>query len=124
MKKFIVSLLLTAGLSLLAGFYLPWWSIALAAFVVSVLIPQRAGVAFISGFLAVFLLWFVFAFMISSSNGHLLGRKIAMVVLKTGSAAALIFLSALTGALVAGFAALTGSYTRKRPVVVVKQHMA
>ena len=55
--KFFVSLLLTALLSFAAGLYLPWWSIAIAAFIVAALIPQSAVKSFLTGFTALFLLW-------------------------------------------------------------------
>ena len=56
MAKYIVSILLTALLSFVCGLYLPWWSIAVAAFAVSLLIRQRPLASFLSGFLGVFLL--------------------------------------------------------------------
>ena len=55
--KFFVSLILTAFLSFGACLYLPWWSIAIASFLVAALIPQRPGKAFLAGFTALFLLW-------------------------------------------------------------------
>lgn len=55
--KFFVSLLLTALLSFAACLYLPWWSIALAAFLVAALVPQKPFRSFLAGFAALFLLW-------------------------------------------------------------------
>ena len=54
--KFFVSLLLTALLSFAACLYLPWWSIALAAFLVAALVPQKPFRSFLAGFAALFLL--------------------------------------------------------------------
>ena len=53
--KFFVSILLTALLALALGFYLSWWSVAVAAFVVAAFVRQRAGMVWLSGFLAIFL---------------------------------------------------------------------
>jgi len=111
--KFIISLLLTALLSFAACLYLPWWSIAIAAFVVAALIPQQPGKSFITGFIALFLLWGGLSFWISNNNEHLLVRKVSMVLLKMDNPWVLIFATALIGALVAGFAALSGSFLRK-----------
>lgn len=111
--KFIVSVILTALLSLASGMYLPWWSIALAAFIIAVLIPQKPGKAFLTGFLAIFLLWGLLAFYIDMQNEHILSQKIAELIIKTKSSFLIIFITALIGALVAGFAALSGSYVRK-----------
>lgn len=111
--KFIISLILTALLSFAACLYLPWWSIAFVAFIVAVLIPQKPGKAFLTAFLALFLLWGGLSFWISNGNEHLLAHKMSMVILKMDSPYVLILATALIGALVAGFAALSGAYLRK-----------
>ncbi len=111
--KFIISLLLIALLSFAACLYLPWWSIAIATFIVAALIPQKPGKAFITGFLALFLLWGGLSFWISNNNGHLLAHKISLLVLKMDNPYLLIAATALIGALVAGMAALSGSYLRQ-----------
>ena len=111
--KFIVSILLIALLSVAAGLYLPWWSIAIVAFIVAALIPQKPAMSFFTGFIAVFLLWGVLAWFLSSNNNHLLAHKISVLILKMDSPYLLITATALIGALVAGFASLSGSYVRK-----------
>ena len=112
--KFITSLILTALLSFAACLYLPWWSIAFAAFVVAALIPQGAVKNFLAGFTALFLLWGGLSFWISNNNEHLLAHKVSLVILKMDSPSLLIFATALIGALVAGLGALSGSFLRKR----------
>ena len=111
--KFFVSLLLTALLSFAACLYLPWWSIAIAAFIVAALIPQNAVKSFLTGFTALFLLWGALSFWISNNNEHLLAHKVSMVLLKMDNPWILIFATAIIGALVAGFGALSGSFLRK-----------
>ncbi|MFZ4059013.1 MAG: hypothetical protein ACOYKE_12790 [Ferruginibacter sp.] len=111
--KFFVSIILIALLSLAACLYLPWWSIAIVALLVAALIPQKPIKAFLSGFIALFLLWGGLAFYISKSNGDILAHKVAVLILKVDQPLALIAVTALIGALVAGFAALTGTYLRK-----------
>jgi hypothetical protein len=111
--KFFISLVLTALLSFAACLYLPWWSIAVAAFIVAVLIPQNPGKAFSTGFLALLLLWGGLSFWISSNNEHLLAHKISTLIIKADNPYYLIFATAFIGALVAGFAALCGSYVHK-----------
>ena len=111
--KFFISLILTALLSFAACLYFRWWSIAVAAFIVAVLIPQKPGKAFLMGFLSLFLLWGGLSFWISTNNEQLLAHKISVLILKMDNPYFLILTTALIGALVAGFAALTGSYLRK-----------
>lgn len=111
--KFIISLVLIALLSVSACLYLPWWSIAIVAFIVAALIPQHPGKSFLTGFIAILLLWGSLAWFISSNNNHLLAHKVSMIILKTDSPFVLIVATALIGSLVAGFAALSGSYLRR-----------
>ena len=111
--KFIVSILLIALLGFTAGIFLPWWSIALGAFLVSALIPLRPGIAFLSGFIAIFILWGLLAWNIDMSNGSILSVKIAQLMHLGGSPILLILVTALVGALVGGSASLTGSFLKK-----------
>ena len=111
--KFIVSILLIALLSVAACLYLPWWSIDIVAFIVAALIPQKPFKSFLTGFIALFLLWGLLSWYISSNNNHLLAHKVSLIILKTDSPFILIIATAIIGALVAGFAALSGSYVRK-----------
>jgi hypothetical protein len=111
--KFIISIILIALLSLAVCLYLPWWSIAIVAFIVAAAIPQKPGKAFLSGFIALFLLWGALAWFISSNNDHLLAHKVSVIILKNDSPGLLIIVTALIGALVAGLAALSGSFVRR-----------
>ena len=111
--KFIVSVLIIALLSLAAGLFLPWWTIAVVAFVVTSLIPQNPLRSFLSGFTALFLLWGFLSWFISNNNEHLMASKVALI-LKMGNPIVMIVATALIGALVAGFAALAGSFVRRK----------
>ena len=111
--KFIISFILTALMSFAACFYLPWWSIAITAFIIAVLIPQKPGKAFLTAFLALFLLWGGLSFWISNNNDHILAHKVSLLILKVDDPYLLILATALMGALVSGFAGLSGSYLRK-----------
>ena len=110
--KFIVSLIVTAVLSFAICLYCPWWSIAIVAFVVAALIPQKALASFLTGFLALFILWFSLTLYISNNNEHLLAHKVSIIILKSDYPFALILMTVAIGALVAGFAALAGSFAR------------
>ena len=114
--KFIVSLLLIMLLSFAACLYFPWWSIAIVAFIVAALIPQGAGKSFFTGFLALFLLWGGLSFWISNNNDHILAHKVSLLILKIDSPYLLMLATALIGGVVAGFAAMTGSFLRKKKV--------
>ena len=93
--KFLVSVLLIAIVSFVACIYLPWWSIAIVAFLVIILIPQKALHAFMAGFVAIFISWSVIAFNISYKNDHIIVHKISMIILKINSPLALVVITGL-----------------------------
>ena len=115
--KFILAALLTMALAFLVGLYLPWWSIAIVAFLVALFLPQPSFRGFLSGFLGIFLLWGILAFWIDVENQQILSRKMALVFRLGGSSALLILVTAFVGGLVGGFAALTGTSLRPYPKV-------
>ncbi len=109
--RFIAAFLLTALLCFLAGVFLQWWGIAIAAFIVAIAIHQRAWKAYLSAFLAVFVVWALIAWWRDSANEGLLSKQVAELF-SLGSSILLIIVSSVIGALVAGFAAMSGSYLR------------
>ena len=111
--KFFNSLLLTALLSFIAGIYISyWWFFAVVAFLVAALIHQKGYKAFLAGFLSLFILWFVLAFWMDLANEGVLSVKIASILPLDGSKWLLMIVTAFIGGLIAGFAALSGSYLR------------
>lgn len=112
--KFLLAILLTIVLAFISGLYLPWWGIAIAAFIAGALIPQRGGAAFLSGFIGLFLLWAALAFWIDKKNQSILSHKIATLLPLGGNAVLLILVTAFIGALVAGLASMSGSFLRTR----------
>jgi len=112
--KFLSAIVLTVILAYLSGIYLPWWTIAVAAFLAGLAVAQRPGRAFLSGFLGIFLLWGTLAWQANSANEGILAARVAMILPLGGSAIMLIFATALAGALVGGMSAMTGSLLRKK----------
>lgn len=113
MRTFLISTLTIAVTAALLQLFLPWWIIAIVAFAVGYLHQQNMPVAFVSGFIGVFLLWLVYAFVISSSNEHILAQKVAELFPLKGNVFALLAISGLIGGLVAGFAAMSGAAARQ-----------
>jgi len=110
--RFVLAVLLTGLLSFIAGLFLPWWSIAIVAFLVALLLPQHTGINFLSGFAAIFLLWAVIAIWIDLKNNSILSHKIAELFPLGGSSALLILVTAFIGGLVGGLAAMSGGAVR------------
>ncbi len=111
--KFIISTIIIAFLAFGFSFFLPWWSIAIAGFMVPVFIQQSNLLSFFSGFLGVLVLWLLLCWTISSANEHILAGRMALILPVSGSAPILILLTAFIGGIVGGISALTGSLLRK-----------
>lgn len=110
--KFTLSFILTVLLSFTFCLFLPWWSIAIAAFIVAALIPQKPGKAFATAFTALLVLWGCLCFWISFNNDHILAHKVSILILKMDSPVLLISVTTMIGSTVAGFAALMGNSIR------------
>lgn len=117
MKSFSHFLLIVI-LSYLAGWILPWWGVALAAFLVSLLIPLSRAGAFFSGFFAVFALWLALAFFQDVRNDHILANRVSQIFLQMRSPVLIGIVSAVIGALVAGLGSLSGCLLR----IALRQH--
>jgi hypothetical protein len=113
--KFLAAIVLTTLLAFISGLFLPWWGMAITSLLVAVMVHQKAGKAFLSGLLGVFVLWAGLAWWIDMKNNGVLSVKIAKVLPLGGSSIALIVVTGLVGGLVAGMAAMTGSYLRSSP---------
>ncbi len=111
--KFFISIILIAALSFAGCLFLPWWVIAIAGFVVAFAIPQKSGIAFLSGFIALFLLWAGMSFYMSNANDDLLAHKISMLFIKVDNPTALFLVTGIIGGLVAGFGSLSGRLFKK-----------
>ncbi|WP_158563350.1 hypothetical protein [Chitinophaga silvatica] len=111
MKSFAHFLLILI-LAYVAGMVLPWWSITLVAFLVTLLMPLSPGKAFFSAFMSIFLLWLILAFYMDVRNDHILANRMSEMILKVKSAPLIGVVSALLGGLLAGLASLTAAYLR------------
>jgi hypothetical protein len=114
MKGFILFLVIGA-LSYIAGWWYPWWSIAVVAFLITLVVPQRPAAAFFTAFVSIFVFWFSLAFFQDLTNDHILSSRISELFLQVQSPLAIAAVSGLIGGLVAGMAALSAAFLRYRP---------
>ena len=114
-SKFIVSLALTALLTYAIGIYgsLPWWSFVISNIIISIVIVQTPGKAFLSGSLGVGLLWLVLALITDIQNKHILSVKVATLLPLNGSYTMLIVITTFIGFILGGLSSLTGAFIRK-----------
>lgn len=87
-------------------FFYSWWWIIIDTFLATLLMGKTPLGSFLSGFLAVTVVWGGYAFAVNSANEGLLLQKIAQVF-GAPSGWLLILLTIMLGALVGGFSALT-----------------
>jgi len=111
--KFGISILLTIVVGFAAGMYLPFWSTGLIAFGVAVFVYQKPGMAYLAGFLGIFLLWGLLAWWIDAQNNSILSTRMAALFSLGGSSELLILVTALVGGIIGGLSALSGSFLRK-----------
>jgi hypothetical protein len=111
--KFTIAILLTALLAFAESLFFPWWSIAIASFIVAIFIHQKPWKAFVAGFLGLFLLWGLQSALIDVKNEHILTTKVAAILPLGGNGLLLIIITAFIGGLVGGLGALTGSFTKR-----------
>ncbi len=103
-----LNFLATLILALVFSFFLPWWSIMLAAFITGFLLSLKNVAVFFVPFLAILLFWVVYSFMISSGNDFTLAKKIAVLLPLGGNAYLLMLATGIVGGLAAGIAAIFG----------------
>lgn len=108
----ILVFLLIGILSYITGLYYPWWSLAVVAFVVSLIIRQKPVASFFTAFISLFVLWFSLALFRDMANDHILGNRMSELFLQVKSPVLLAIITGFIGAIVAGFAALSASFLR------------
>lgn len=124
--RFLLSLILIIGLGYLLNLYLPFWSVAILAFVIGLLfsrapkrrmfgkkpVPTRS---FWSGFLALSILWGGMALYINAGNEGYLASQMASLIVGESTGpfdgdSFMILVTTLIGGFLGGFSAMTGNY--------------
>lgn len=99
-------------LSLVVSFIMPWWIVAIIAFIAALFIAKSAAHAFWSGFAAIFVVWIVLALFKSIPNNHILATRVANLF-HLPNWILLLLVTAIIGGLVAGMSALSGLLIRQ-----------
>ncbi len=108
--KFSIQVIAIALLGFILELFLPWYSVAFAAFVMGYFFRSKAN--FLAGFLGIGLLWLLKAWIMDTSSTSSLADKVSHIF-PLGSKAYLLLLTSVLGGLVGGFASLTGSLLHK-----------
>ncbi len=107
--KPILIIAITAGI---ATWFMPWWMIAVCAFVVSVNFNLKPNDGFISGFLGIALMWLVMALYRDIPNEHILSDKMAKI-LNLPNFALFILVTIILGGIVGGLAGWSAGWMNK-----------
>src|SRR5688572_18007879 len=108
--RFPVQIIVIIILGYLLEQFLPWWSVAIAAFVGGILVTTRLN--FLAGFLAIGLLWIGKALVTDVSSDSEFADRVARIFMLHNKSILLLVTFVLSG-IVGGFAAMTGSALRK-----------
>lgn len=112
MRKIFLNFFATIILAFLLSQFLPWWSVMIAAFFAAFAIALKKSAVFFVPFLAISLFWIVYAFVLSSANGFILAKKIAVLFPFGGNAYLLILVTGVIGGVAAGVSAVFGKQCR------------
>lgn len=114
--KFFSHILVVLLLSLALQAFLPWWTMAIGAFLTGLFFRQSGVLSFFAGLFGVGLLWFGVAFYIDASTDSILTTRVAGL-LPTKTVGLMMLLTSFVGGLVGGLASMTGGIIshRKKP---------
>ncbi|MDX1629578.1 MAG: hypothetical protein R3345_12810 [Fulvivirga sp.] len=110
--KFIIKIILIAGLSYLLQLLFPFWVVAIVAFIINIAIQTNGWTSFLSGFIGVGLLWFIVASGIDSRSEGILSDQVAELFYVNSFLLKII--TGFIGGLVAGFGGLCARMLFKR----------
>ena len=110
--KFLLKVIIIAGLTYLLAMYFPWWSVGAAAFIGGLILKTKTFNSFLAGALGVGLLWLVFALKTDIASGAVLSNKMSALI-GIDNKNLLIMITVLIGSLVGALSALTGDSFRK-----------
>ena len=107
-KDQLINFAVTIIVALILSQFLPWWSVMVAGFVSALFFSLKRAAVFVVPFLAIFIFWSVYAYVVASKNDFILSKKISELLSLGGSEYLLILVTGLVGGLAAGFAAILG----------------
>lgn len=108
--KFVLQVFFIVVFGFALELFLPWWSVAIAAFAGGLIFNTRAN--FGAGFFGIAILWTLKALLIENNAAAPLADRVAMIF--SLSKTLLFVVTAFIGGLVGGFSAMTGSALHKK----------
>lgn len=109
----MIQIVLIAVLSLLAQLVLPWWSLAIVAFLVCFWRSKNAGQAFVSGFYGIAIVWLIYVLLIHLRTDGIFTGRMSELLFKMNSNILPGLVTAILGGLVGGLAGLSGYFVKQ-----------
>ena len=100
-------------LSFVGSLFLPWWVVAIAAFLGALIVGKKSGQAFLSGFAAVFFLWIILALIKASQMITCWPAVSCKLFPLPDNWIWVLVVTGIIGGLVGGMAALWGVLVKK-----------
>jgi hypothetical protein len=104
--KFLTKIFFTIVLAYILELFFPWYSVAIAAFLTGYVIRSRFS--FLAGFVGIFTLWTLKAFLIDITSASDLASRVALIF-PVQHKVFLYLVMAILGGLAGGFACMTGA---------------
>lgn len=105
--KMIIIIIITALLSWIGCYFLPWWMIAAVPFIVMLSVGVKPAKGFLLGMLSIALLWLYLILKADIANEHILSDRMAKLI--GLSHVLLIVVNIILGALVGGLGGWCGA---------------
>ncbi len=110
--KFLLKVILIAAITFGLQFIAPWWCIAIAPFLINIIIKTKGFSAFFSGFFGIFCLWLLQAFLTNAMSEGLLIQGMSEILPTQGNVMILMAFTATIGGLVGALSAYAGNALR------------
>ena len=108
MSKNIFNFVATILIAYLLSLFMPWWSVMTAALATALFIPLKKAAVFFVPFLAILVFWFIYSYLLSSTNDFTLAKRIAVLLPLEGNPYVLMLVASIVGGLAAGVSAIFG----------------
>lgn len=105
--------LLIFVLSFVCSYFLPWWMVAIIAFLAAFWLGKTSGQSFWSGFGAVFIVWTILALMKTIPNENILAAKVVQLFPLPNNWIWVLLITAFIGGLAGGMSAWSGVLLKK-----------
>ena len=113
MNSKLINFTATVIIAFILSYFLPWWNIMIAAIITGFFVPLKKTTVFTIPFIAIFLYWTIYAFILSNANDFILAKKIAELLQLNGNAYLLILVTGILGGLASGISGVFGNQLRK-----------